>query len=60
MGENFPCEKGVGELDKTALTAPSSENLLHNSRPFVVLDVRDADSYSREHISLAVSYPAIR
>ena len=29
-------------------------------RPYLILDVRDAELYSRSHISLAVSYPSMR
>ena len=47
---------GVGELDVTSLILPE-ENL---NRPFLILDMRDPDLFSRSHISLAVNYPAIR
>lgn len=47
---------GVGELDKTQVEPKGY--VPH--RPFLILDVRDPDLYSRAHISLAVNYPAIR
>jgi len=47
---------GVGEMDRTSLVIPEETPI----RPFLLLDLRDTDLFSRSHISLAVNYPAIR
>lgn len=47
---------GVGELDSSSI----SQDPLTPARPFLILDVREQDLFSRDHISLAVNYPAIR
>ena len=47
---------GVGEMDRTALVLPEETPI----RPFLLLDLRDTDLFSRSHLSLAVNYPAIR
>ncbi|XP_023328278.1 centrosomal protein of 41 kDa [Eurytemora carolleeae] len=47
---------GVGEMDRTSPVIPEETPI----RPFLLLDLRDTDLFSRSHISLAVNYPAIR
>ena len=48
---------GVGELDSTQEDAFGQDKPL---RPFLFLDVREADQYLNSHLALAISYPHAR
>jgi len=49
---------GVGELDSTQDQCDLGEN--KPLRPFLFLDVREADQYLNSHLALAISYPHTR
>jgi len=49
---------GVGELDSTQDQSDFGEN--KPLRPFLFLDVREADQYLNSHLALAISYPHAR
>ena len=49
---------GVGELDSAQDQSDFGEN--KPQRPFLFLDVREADQYLNSHLALAISYPHAR
>jgi len=51
--------EGIGELDDSS-PGLDLKSCFPRERPFLILDVRDQDLYSRAHICTAVSYPSMR